>query len=196
MRSLDFFNLPNPFSRTIALGWTQPLTEMSTRNLPGGKGRLPSMSGLDGSQPYGNPRPVTLIALLSLLGWKLLHTQSRETSTRVENSTKTIFFSWTRCALRGTSAKATSRGIGTCSDYKGIWPLFLQQVLHNNEPWLVWADNESGLVLLRNINGCFNVLCGFNNSATDRNSYSDPKLYVSRNVGTENVVTLTFLMKC
>jgi hypothetical protein len=36
MRSLDFFNLPNPFSCTMALGSTQPLTEMSTRNLPGG----------------------------------------------------------------------------------------------------------------------------------------------------------------
>jgi hypothetical protein len=30
---------PNPFSRTIVLRSTQPLTEMSTRNLPGGKGR-------------------------------------------------------------------------------------------------------------------------------------------------------------
>jgi hypothetical protein len=36
---VDFFNLPNPSSRTVALGSTQPLTEMSTRNLPGGKGR-------------------------------------------------------------------------------------------------------------------------------------------------------------
>jgi hypothetical protein len=33
------FNLPNPSSRTMALGSTQPLTEESTRNLPGGKGR-------------------------------------------------------------------------------------------------------------------------------------------------------------
>jgi hypothetical protein len=32
-----FFNLPNPSSRTIALGFTQPLTEMRTRNLLGGK---------------------------------------------------------------------------------------------------------------------------------------------------------------
>jgi hypothetical protein len=31
-----FFNLPNSTSRTMALGSTQPLTEMSTRNLPGG----------------------------------------------------------------------------------------------------------------------------------------------------------------
>jgi hypothetical protein len=33
------FNLPNPSSRTMALGSTQSLTEMSTRNIPGGKGR-------------------------------------------------------------------------------------------------------------------------------------------------------------
>jgi hypothetical protein len=34
-----FFNLPNPSSRAMALGSTQPLTEMSIRNLPGGKKR-------------------------------------------------------------------------------------------------------------------------------------------------------------
>jgi hypothetical protein len=33
---VDFFNLPNPSSRNMDLGSTQPLTEMSTRNLPGG----------------------------------------------------------------------------------------------------------------------------------------------------------------
>jgi hypothetical protein len=30
--------LPNPLSRTIALGLTQPLREVRTRNLPGGRG--------------------------------------------------------------------------------------------------------------------------------------------------------------
>jgi hypothetical protein len=36
---IGFFNWPNPSSRTMALESTKPLTEMSTRNLPGGKGR-------------------------------------------------------------------------------------------------------------------------------------------------------------
>jgi hypothetical protein len=36
MRSLDIFNILNPSSHTMALGSTQPLSEMSTRNLPGG----------------------------------------------------------------------------------------------------------------------------------------------------------------
>jgi hypothetical protein len=36
---VDFFNLPNASSRTMALGSTQPLTEMSVRKLSGGKKR-------------------------------------------------------------------------------------------------------------------------------------------------------------
>jgi hypothetical protein len=36
---LDFLVLPNTSSRIMALGSTQPLTEMSTRNLSGGKER-------------------------------------------------------------------------------------------------------------------------------------------------------------
>jgi hypothetical protein len=34
-----FFNLPNLSSLTVALALTEPLTEMSTRNLPGDEGR-------------------------------------------------------------------------------------------------------------------------------------------------------------
>jgi hypothetical protein len=33
---VDFFNLPGPSSHTMAMGLTQPQTEMSARNLPGG----------------------------------------------------------------------------------------------------------------------------------------------------------------
>jgi hypothetical protein len=33
---IEFFDLPNPSSHTMALGSAKPLTEMSTRNHPGG----------------------------------------------------------------------------------------------------------------------------------------------------------------
>jgi hypothetical protein len=36
---IGFLNWPNPSSRTMSLGSTQFLTEVSTRNLPRGKGR-------------------------------------------------------------------------------------------------------------------------------------------------------------
>jgi hypothetical protein len=36
---IGFFNCPIPSSHSMALGSTQPLIEMSTRNLPGGRGR-------------------------------------------------------------------------------------------------------------------------------------------------------------
>jgi hypothetical protein len=35
---IGFFNRHNPSSPTMTLGLTQPVTEVSTRNLPGGEG--------------------------------------------------------------------------------------------------------------------------------------------------------------
>jgi hypothetical protein len=66
--------LDNPSSLTMALGLTQPLAEMSTRNLPWSKGwpapKADNLTAdclengsLDVSQPFGPPWPVTGIAL-------------------------------------------------------------------------------------------------------------------------------------
>jgi hypothetical protein len=56
-----FFNLPNHSSRTMTLGSTQLLTEMSTRNLPGGKG-----------PPARNPNNLTAICEPTVwIMWKL-----------------------------------------------------------------------------------------------------------------------------
>jgi hypothetical protein len=51
IRSLKFFNVPNFSSRTMALGFKQPLTEMSTRRYFGAKKRLARNIRLTTSPP-------------------------------------------------------------------------------------------------------------------------------------------------
>jgi hypothetical protein len=62
---IDVFNLPDPFSLTVALGLTQPLTEMSTRNLRVGKARQEhnpdNLTSSTSRNPYRPLRPVTIL---------------------------------------------------------------------------------------------------------------------------------------
>jgi hypothetical protein len=79
---IEFVNLSNLDNRNMAQGSTQPLTEMSAKNLPGGKERAarkvdtspPSVSrlsrkyrSLNVSQAHGPPWSVTGISLLFYL---------------------------------------------------------------------------------------------------------------------------------
>jgi hypothetical protein len=82
---IGFFNWPNPFSRTMALGSTQPLTGMSARNLPGPAGAwgwqphhhlwvdcLEKVRASTSHKPYGPSRPVTGMAFKARTGLIIL----------------------------------------------------------------------------------------------------------------------------
>jgi hypothetical protein len=63
----EFFNWPNSSSHSMALGSTEPLTEMSTRNLPGGGGK---------KRPVG--RADILVAICEPNVWKMWKPQPLE----------------------------------------------------------------------------------------------------------------------
>ena len=81
---MDFSLTLNPSDRTMALGSTQPLTEMSARNISGGKGGQcvmlttyhypvplsPNLGTLTSWNPLGHSRPVT--GLYLLITWLLI----------------------------------------------------------------------------------------------------------------------------
>jgi hypothetical protein len=62
-------NLPNSSSQNIVLGFTQPLTEKSSKNILGGKAQLEHKAEpiVYVSKPYRPPQPAIVIALLLLM---------------------------------------------------------------------------------------------------------------------------------
>jgi hypothetical protein len=86
---VDFFSWPNPSSRTMALGSNQPLTKMSTRNLPGGKsGRLVGLTTL----PPSVSRMSENVGASTSRNPKDLHGLYRDNFTF-------IFYHWLNCWL-------------------------------------------------------------------------------------------------
>jgi hypothetical protein len=100
----NFVNLLNPFSRTMALESTQPLTEMSTRKLPGCKKRparradnlavfyepnVWKCGSLNLPQPSGPPRPVWGSFTLPYLTYMSVYTHSHTHTNMVSQNSVT-----------------------------------------------------------------------------------------------------------
>jgi hypothetical protein len=81
-----FFNLPNHSSRTIALGFTHPLTEKSTRNLPGRGGG----GGKTLPARRTDSHTATCVPIVQKM-WDLRHLRTPWTSTACDRDRSTFY---------------------------------------------------------------------------------------------------------
>jgi hypothetical protein len=142
-----FFNLPNPASRTMVLGFTQPLTEMSTSSfwgvecggrvelitIPPFVSRLSTQCGvLNISQPYRPSRPVTGRALLYGDGvcflWGTNWTVSTTTSSHI--SQLTVSRMSRQCGILNIS-----------QPYRPPWPVTGRALLYGDGVCFLWGTN-------------------------------------------------------
>jgi hypothetical protein len=105
MRSLDPFNLPNPPSRTVTLGLTQPLTEMNTTNLSSGGEAMPTRKA---TSPPSVSRMSTKhggLAVLKLYGPSGLVTRIVLLHFFLLN----LFFKFIKCSIRPLISSLSKR---------------------------------------------------------------------------------------
>jgi hypothetical protein len=94
---IGFFNVPNPYSRVTALGFIQPVTEMSTRSLPRGKAhRRVRLT----TSPPSESRWSTKCENLNPMGLQFYYRDRKPTITSLNNIELLIFVNKIHCDFR------------------------------------------------------------------------------------------------